>query len=326
METCAFCQKRRSLEESHIIPKAVGRAAKRRLLEEHPTFVTTSGERNVQDIDKLDLLCRECERLHAELGDDPFLRYLFHPFFGQPVGLSAQENSERLAFIKYGEWLRRFAASVSWRVIAAASKRGELSDEFGPADLRRIGRAKQVWKQYLNGRRDDVGPFHHYALPLHVVFEWELLDVQPSSYLNRFLGLSFHTAVKRVAGTLCTYVKMPRFIFIGKIHPTSATAIDVCPRIHADGTLRLDGWHTLPEALLRYLNEQAEWHSQAHDNPPEYFREKSKANAQRVLRKRTRDEIFDSDEIRLFAMDEELQRNWTKASPLGLQSASGSDQ
>jgi len=138
--TCALCGSPRKLEQSHIIPQFVYRWAK------------TTGHEIPRGSTRA-MLCGECEDLFSAQ-ESEFARLVFHPVAaGSP--LSA----------KYGGWLRKFAASVCWRIL---EERGAL-DGLAGFTGRWAGEAascRAAWRDYLLGRRPDVGPHHLHLLPV----------------------------------------------------------------------------------------------------------------------------------------------------------------
>ncbi len=131
---CALCGAKRKLEQSHIIPQFVYRWAK-----------ASVGQSAIPAGPTRPMLCGQCEDLISTY-ESEFARHVFHPL---------AMNSTVSA--KYGAWLRKFAASVCWRILeerAAVDRPGHCDDRWAPA----LASGRETWQQYLRGKRPDVGP------------------------------------------------------------------------------------------------------------------------------------------------------------------------
>jgi hypothetical protein len=106
---CALCEQQRILVESHIFPAFLFRWKKK-------TAATTylrcneDPKKRVQDGLKVPMLCAECEGLFNKFETD-FCNHVFHPLV-----------SGKTSSASYGPWLLKFCVSVSWRILAHASR------------------------------------------------------------------------------------------------------------------------------------------------------------------------------------------------------------
>jgi hypothetical protein len=153
--------------ESHIIPKFFGREFKKRTHSQ--TLVNgINPEKNPQpqDITKVYLLCQSCEKLFSKWETE--FRNKIMP-----------ANKSLLAPITYGDWMLKFAVSVSWRILAylkysqpysekdVTSK--ELINFFLPLSQDshvEAEKALETWGLFLLDKRTDVAPYDQHFLLL----------------------------------------------------------------------------------------------------------------------------------------------------------------
>lgn len=167
LTACELCKENRSLKESHIIPKFVGRELKKRSGSQ--TLVNgINPERNPkpQDILKVPLLCQECEGRFSKIETE----------FRNKV---MPANQSLLAPVTYGDWLLKFAVSISWRALTYLKHApgysehevtsSELIKFYQPLDADAHAEAEaalETWRAYLMGERSDIGTFHQHFIVL----------------------------------------------------------------------------------------------------------------------------------------------------------------
>jgi hypothetical protein len=168
LTSCALCQKNRPLKESHIIPKFFGRELKKRSNSQTLVYgINPEKNPKPQDITKVYLLCEECEGRFSK----------YENAFRNNV---IPANQSLLVPIIYGDWLHKFAVSISWRVLtylkyAPAYSEHEvkskelvkffqplIADAHGEADT-----ALETWRLYLLDKRTDLGHYNQYFLLLN---------------------------------------------------------------------------------------------------------------------------------------------------------------
>src|SRR5215213_173026 len=103
---CRLCDRRRYLEESHILPKFVIRW--QRDTSVSPIRDSARPNVRVQDGTKLPFLCSECEDVLQKF-ETPFASEVFHPAH---LPFETRPNE-----IPYKAYALKFAVSVSWRVL-----------------------------------------------------------------------------------------------------------------------------------------------------------------------------------------------------------------
>ncbi len=114
-DLCRLCRLRPTDEDSHILPKFVGRKAKK--AGKNRLIPLTGPEQFVQDTTKLPFLCTVCEDEFGRALETPFARIWFHRY---PNFAQDQKPSERAV---------RFYNSVAWRVLRYLMDKGALPEQ-----------------------------------------------------------------------------------------------------------------------------------------------------------------------------------------------------
>ena len=105
LKECPLCQRDTQLVESHIMPKFFGRELKKRSNSQTLVYaINPQKNPRPQDLTKAFLLCRGCELLISKV-ETEFRNKVM------PV------DKSHLCPIAYGEWMLKFAVSISWQVL-----------------------------------------------------------------------------------------------------------------------------------------------------------------------------------------------------------------
>lgn len=150
---CRFCERRRPLRRSHILPRFVYAHQKQhfgvlRFVGQHGDQLTGFA----QDGHRRLLLCGECEQVFGRF-ERLFAQDFFRPFVA--VGTP----------ISYGTWLAKFCAVTSWRVLTNARESGGPR-AFPPAVLGDAEVALKAWKNVIAGIEQSASPFDFHMVPL----------------------------------------------------------------------------------------------------------------------------------------------------------------
>lgn len=176
MPKCALCGKEVELELSHIVPKFVFRNLKK----VSPTGkirLASEPNKNVQDGEKMYLLCGKCEDLFNEY-ETTFSRVIFYNF------LSGKQTE-----FKYGEWLPRYIISVSWRILYLDIIDFVREKNIDVHDLNILIQSERLMKEYLLKKRTDLGKIEN-----HILFTDEVVGKSGAAEewdLNTLLGSVF---------------------------------------------------------------------------------------------------------------------------------------
>lgn len=174
---CALCRCQAELKMSHIVPSFVAKWFK---------DTSTGGIRSTdqpnrprQDIEKYDMLCHDCEeRFSAK--ERWFANHIFFPY--QNDGIRAFEYDENLTY---------FITSVNWRSLYCDLNEFSCSPDFDKDILMTLFRAEGIMRDYLLGKRVDIGSIQN-----HMFF---LDRVQSAS---GFQGKALSAAMHR---NICAY-------------------------------------------------------------------------------------------------------------------------
>jgi hypothetical protein len=167
LKECPLCQHGTQLVESHIIPKFFGRELKKR--SNSQTLVNVlNPQKNPrpQDITKTFLLCRGCELLISKVETE--FRNKIMP-----------ANKSLLCPIAYGDWMLKFAVSISWRVLTYLKYAPSHSEQdvtskklltslptLLPESHSEAEKALEAWRLFLLGQVEDVGEYDQHLVVL----------------------------------------------------------------------------------------------------------------------------------------------------------------
>lgn len=146
---CALCrQNGKELQLSHIVPHLVGRY----LMKTSPGAIrrTDMPNKTVQDIEKHYLLCHDCEELFSA-NETWFANNIFLPY----------EENKKIAF-EYDEKLTKFIVSLSWRSLYMDLMEYVQNPDFPQEMLSIFLDAEQIMRDFLLGKRDNIGTIENH--------------------------------------------------------------------------------------------------------------------------------------------------------------------
>ena len=237
-EKCRLCGAIGPLNESHIIPRFIGKWMK----STSPTPYLRYGaekEKRQQDLITIQLLCDSCETVFSGW-ETRFASDVFHP-----------STSDQSVF-PYGQWLVGFAASLSWRALQLRKSMNVPEQAEVDAILAKMERHLA---DFLLGNEKHVGKFtqHIYhvsglAAPVH----------PGSPMLNRYLTRTAEIDFLRSddLSEVMVYVKLPMFIFFSVAASKYRKWME-SSRIKKRSILA-PKTHELPKFILDYIVEQAD--------------------------------------------------------------------
>ena len=199
---CALCLKEKTLRDSHIIPKFVGR-----WLKDNGTGYLASaadGSKRLQDLEKFKLLCDDCEQKFSKLEGD-FANKIFFPF-----------HKDKVREFDYDENLKSFIMSMAWRCLQIVKE--DYMKENPNSHLNTfVDKADKEWREFLNGNRDSINTYETHLLFLDYVDTVKNTDLDNKFHWYLLHGIDF---------TICTsdkkiffYVKLPWMVFVISIEP-----------------------------------------------------------------------------------------------------------
>lgn len=192
-----MCGEKKSIRQSHIIPKFVGEWIKR----ESGTGRLLGTDRDIdrrQDLHKMRLLCDCCEERFSKY-ETYFASKIFYPFYSD------------LRSFEYDSNLELFATSLCWRALQ------NLYCKIKPKTQHRhlfplIDDAERCWRDFLLGE-SQTNPYE-----THMIFLGSE-DVDPLYGHNWYKSSTVDMTLGMSASGVFVYVKMLRIIVVSQIFP-----------------------------------------------------------------------------------------------------------
>ena len=194
----------------------------------------------VQDGYKRRWLCRECEaRFNA--WETPLATRVFHPL-----------NDDSREMIRYGDWMIKFCASVSWRTLLFISE-FDLFDYHSEEQRKAILCALDGWRKFLMGDTPHPGVFEQHVLVLGPVESWSGRSVPAN--INRYLR-TVDLDVVRSSSTSFVLTKLGKILILGFIRVEFPKQW-VGTKIYVNAGTIGGANQTVPKQLGEYLIEEA---------------------------------------------------------------------
>ncbi len=236
---CKLCGQMRAPQLSHVIPAFVFRWQRE---SSGSGYVRSSQQPNLRSQDGLKFywLCQECEQRFSDW-EREFANRIFYPYL---------ERSGEV--LPYGEWMLRFATSVSWRVLTyALDSEGQ---SIWPDELAVKARdAEAAWRSFLLGHAAHPGDFRQLILPMDEIAGF---DADTPANINRYLMRTIELDVPRSDRWAYTFVKMGRFIVLGQLSDDDSSKWRAARISAREGTIEPRRF-TLPLAFWNYLRGRA---------------------------------------------------------------------
>nr|WP_295889780.1 hypothetical protein [uncultured Devosia sp.] len=224
--------------ESHVLPAFVFRWLRGRSGTGHIRH-TDNPNRRVQDGLKFHWLCGKCEARFSSL-ETAFATRVFYPWQGG-------DNH-----IAYREWLLKFCASVSWRVLKFARGRNENAN-YTPEQDELMNLAEAKWHDFLTDKAPHPGQFEQHLLILDVIEETTLHDLPTN--INRFMTGAITLDIVGSDRSLMTYAKLGRFSIFGMIQKGQNEWLGT--KVHVKHGILKPGTFTVPAGLVDLFREKA---------------------------------------------------------------------
>ncbi|MGL3046078.1 hypothetical protein ACSJMR_13620 [Acinetobacter pecorum] len=199
MNKCRLCHEEKKLEESHIVPKFLGKWLRKNSATGYLRSNEAPNMRR-QDLFKIHLLCKACEDLISD-DESYFANTIFHPYMNRP------EASYHFA---YDERLIRFCAGLSWRVLVYLTE--HLNDE----DNIEIQKYKLKLENFLLKKIPNLDQYEQHIIPLELNSQ-SPLNIKHSN-VNSYFFRSVDIDLLDLKDERIIYIKIPNFIIIANIN------------------------------------------------------------------------------------------------------------
>lgn len=238
---CRLCLKNAWLQHGHIIPAF----AINWLKTSSPKYMRGNQKPNLrlEDGYKRYFFCRDCEQLLSG----------WEKSFKEQIFTRLHENPQSALSISYGDWLLKFAVSISWRVLLFCSDLGfpQMKTEQGKS----IAVAGGTWRKFLLGKIESPKQFEQHLLPMDVVDNNRLFNNSP--YINRYLLSTIDLDLVIWESTIFVYAKLGRFLLFALVedeyrHQWRRTKLNV-----KNGVIEQPGNYSVPENMLKYVGRKA---------------------------------------------------------------------
>ena len=201
MSQCRLCKKQVKLEESHIIPKFIGKWLRKTSATGYLRSIDNPNIRR-RDLFKVKLLCKSCEDLFSDT-ESYFAETIFHPYV----------NRENFSYnLSYNHNLSKFFASLSWRVLVYLTE--FLNNETSPE----IEKCKSKLEDFLLGigNTSNLDQYEQHLIPLESGSQ-SLLNTKHSN-INSYFCRAIDTDLLNSKSGSLIYIKIPNFMIISNIN------------------------------------------------------------------------------------------------------------
>ena len=267
---CALCCQAKELQLSHIVPHFVGR----KLINTSPGNIRASNEPNraIQDIFKEYMLCSECEeRFSAK--ERWFANHIFNPYI---------DKKEKT--FSYDERLTYFIVSVSWRTLYGDLEKYSQDPFFDKDNLLTLFRAEQIMREYLLGKRTELGDIQNHVFFLDQIQFLHGLDasLNPNVIMHRSIT-SYSVCVGK---TLLTLSKLMGILII-TFYAMDSNEIWVNTKVElGNGVLKVANQHMdsiVGEEIPRWMEQGADAQQNLSEKQRKKIEEKMRALGDDIL-------------------------------------------
>lgn len=239
---CRLCLKTEQLQHGHIIPAF----AVNWLKSSSPKYMRGNRKPNLrlEDGYKRHLFCRDCEQLLCGW-EKLFKEQIFAPLHENPMAAHS---------IRCGDWLIKFAVSMSWRVLLFCSDLGH--PRMRAHQKLSLTEAGEAWRRFLLGEIENPKQFEQHLLPLYYVDDSSLFNNSP--HINRYLLSTLDLDLVIWDSSVFVYAKLGRLLLFGLIEDEYQSQWQGT-RIHAeDALVEEPGSYSVPANILKYVGKKAD--------------------------------------------------------------------
>ncbi len=199
MNSCRLCNSIVKLQDSHIIPKFIGKWIKKTSATGYLRSIDKPNLRR-QDIFTIKLLCKKCEDIFSD-HETYFAEKIFHPYM----------NRDNFSYnYSYNDQLSRFCASVSWRVLVY------ITEHLNKVKNAELEKAKMQLQLFLLNKSDNLYQYEQHIIPLEGGGDSPLH--KKHSNVNSYFTRAIDTDIISTKNGILIYTKLPNFIVISNVN------------------------------------------------------------------------------------------------------------
>lgn len=237
MNKCRLCNEEKKLEESHIIPKFIGKWLRKTSATGYLRSLDTPNIRR-QDLFKTHLLCKSCEDILSN-DESYFANTIFHPYM----------NEQEISYsFQYDHRLIRFCAGLSWRSLVYLTE--VLNDE----NHDEIEKYKSKLQSFLLEKSSNVDQYEQHLFPLSLNSE-SPLNLKHSN-LNSYFHRSVDIDLLTLKNEMLIYTKIPNFILISNINYSNINKMRGSRIALKQGVFTVNKNFILPIEMYNYLDNR----------------------------------------------------------------------
>lgn len=257
---CKLCKKHSKLENSHFIPKFIGRWIKKTsitgFLREYDNV-----EKRQQDIAKEYWLCGSCEDRFS-VWETKFANTIFYPFVNEEQHIA-----------NYDSWLAKFSASLSWRTLTYVREKNIENGTYNknPEYVNAINLAEDHMSKFLLGEVDNLNQYEQHIFPLEPI-ESSAETSLPTN-INRYFLRNMSMDIVGNDENIFVFTKIPRFVILGCIKAREKGKLRNSRVSLSSGKIKpRDYWW--PDGFVNYMFEEAKKISVKYEEIPEVYHKK----------------------------------------------------
>jgi len=239
---CSLCHEAKELQESHFIPKFVGKWLKKTSATGYLRNIDNINKRQ-QDIIKDYLLCNDCELLFSSW-EKQFSEKMFIPFLDQKNYVT-----------EYKDWLAKFCASLSWRTLIYIKNKNSNFEDESEYFIDQINLAELNLRNFLLGKQDNLHQYEQHIFPLSEI-NTPPKSLNLPSNINRYFLRSIGIDVLQGDNDIYLFTKLPTFLILGIVSSNLSSKMRASRVSLKHGVSRPSNL-VMPEYLLGYMRNKA---------------------------------------------------------------------
>lgn len=165
-----------------------------------------------------------------------------------------QKNEVGNQGISYSNWALKFAASVSWRVLAFYDDDEDGNDHLSPEQQQSAEKAYETWRRFMLGEIPHPGEYQQHILLLDAIESHTAPKLSP--FINRYFLSAIDMDVVSSTDYAFVYSKIFRVVIFGFLHGIEHKKWRGT-KINANAGVIGGCDYVLPGEIVTYMNDKA---------------------------------------------------------------------